>query len=92
MPNARYNKALQPTGAAFSVTQEDLEASRQQVDAVAEARQERKQEAAEAQRATEQRDAVLDQLEAFVGQNRRLARVLFRNDPQHLEALGLTAR
>ena len=78
--------------AAFGVTQQELEAGRGEVDAVAQARQERKQEAAEAQHATETRDAALDQLEAFVGQNRRLARVLFRNDPQHLEALGLTAR
>ena len=78
--------------AAFGVTQQELEAGRDEVDAVAQARSEREQEAAEAQRATETRDAALDRLEDFVGQNRRLARVLFRKDPQHLEALGLTAR
>ena len=78
--------------AVFGVTRQELEAGRDEVDAVARVRQEREQEAAQAQRVTEERDAALDRLEDFVGQNRRLARVLFRRDPQHLEALGLTAR
>ena len=45
----------------------------------------------EAQRTTVQREQALDRLNDWVSQNRRIARVLFRNDPQQMEALGIRA-
>ena len=73
------------------ITREDLEAGRAQVEEVAALHDARQREMSEAQRMTEARDQALDRLNAWESQNRRIARVLFRKDPQHLEALGIRA-
>ena len=77
--------------ATLMITREDLEAAQAQVEAVAAARSEQQGEMSEAQDATERRDEALDRLNDWVSQNRRIARVLLRKNPQHLEALGIRA-
>ena len=73
------------------ITREDLEAGRAQIEEVAAIHDARQREMSEAQRTTDRRDQALDRLNDWIRQNRRIARVLFRKDPQHLEALGIRA-
>ena len=74
------------------VEKEKLEAAREEARATAAAFQERRREAGEARRATDARDEVLDRLDDWLDKERRIARALFRDEPEHLKTLGVNGR
>ena len=74
------------------IEEEVLEAAREEVHATASAFQERRREAGEAERATDARDEVLERLDDWLDKERRIARALFRSEPEHLKTLGVNGR
>lgn len=90
--NLLANTAFLAEMERFGVMADDLEAVRQAVDRVVQARRDQDNEAGEAQIATERRDEALDALADWMSRSKTLARILLADDPQQLERLGILAR
>ena len=87
-----YQEALKSHAmfARHGLTKAELEQGQNMIEAIMDARRERQQKAGEAQHATQQRDAVRQQMRIWLVDFRTVARIALREEPQLLEALGMT--
>jgi hypothetical protein len=76
----------------FNVTPEDLQGGRDMLEAVKAANSEQERLKGEAQRATDKRDAALDELRPWMYDFYRIARLAFADDRQQLEKFKIVAR
>ncbi|WP_430937102.1 hypothetical protein [Saccharicrinis sp. 156] len=77
----------------FGYTAESILADSEEVNSLDQLRNKREQESGDAQYATKERNAKLDELDECVSEMVRLARLIFRDDEsQYLEKLGITSR
>ena len=85
--DADYQAAL----SEYNITEDDLRAGLEKIDAVETADVRQEKEKSEAQRATDERDEAIDALDAYMSKFRDIARVAFEDDPQQLEKFTITA-
>lgn len=78
--------------AKLGITQEKLETDQALLGVVDATRAAQTKEMGEAQEATAARDAALDELEAWVSDFITVARIVFEDNPQALEKMGILAR
>ena len=76
----------------YGVSQESLQQAKAMVEALATARQQQLQRKGEAQHATEQRNAAVKAMDAWMRDFRAAARVALKDNPQWLEMLGMLVR
>jgi hypothetical protein len=92
-----YGTALQSPAilerfAVYAVTVEKLQAGLQLVDKVEELKGKREIEKAEAQQVTRDRDEAFAQLDRYMYQFTKVARVVLDDKPKHLEKIGILFR
>jgi len=75
----------------FGYTAEKLQTEKALVDAVLAARHKQKIETGEAQAATEERDAKMEEIDDWIADFRKIAVIALKDNPQWLEKLGIKA-
>lgn len=75
----------------FNVTEDGLRAVRNQIEALGELNSRQETEKGEAQEATEERDAAVAALDAWMRDFRDVARIALADRPQQLEKIGIVA-
>ena len=88
---AQINEMAAALG-GYGVSRDVLEQSKAMVEALVNMRQQQLRCKAEAQDATEKRDAALREMEAWMRDFRAAARVALKDSPQWLEMLGISVR
>lgn len=89
--NALNDAAIRARLAQYGVEQADLEQALAAVQGVISANATQERSRGRAQQSTEERDAALRDLQAFIGEYKTLARRAFADDRQQLEKLGIVA-
>ncbi len=77
---------------AFAYTTETIQERRDLLDEINHLREIREQEKGDAQQATKNKDAGFEELKEWCDVLRDLVKILFKNDPQYLEKLGIFVR
>ena len=77
---------------AFAYTTETIQQQRDLLDEINNLRVVREQEKGDAQQATKNRDAKFEELKDWCEDSRDLVKLVFKNDPQYLEKLGILVR
>ena len=75
--------------AAYNVPQSEIEAARDGIDAVETTRAAQSKETAEAQQATQERDAAVDLIDAWMSDLLGIARLATEDSPQLMELLNV---
>ena len=89
--NALNDTDYQAALSEYNITEDDLRAGLEKIDAVEAADVRQEKEKSEAQAATDERDEAIDALDAYMSKFREIVRVAFEDDPQQLEKFTITA-
>lgn len=90
--NALDDEAVKLQLAAVNITDETMSLQLQKLDHLQVIKHRHRKEMGEAQMATKFRDQKLEELEKWVGEYKRVARIVFEDNPQALEILGIVVK
>ncbi|MBI9033931.1 MAG: hypothetical protein JEZ03_05615 [Bacteroidales bacterium] len=88
LEKTEYISVLQP----FGYTAERLTQIHANLNALAQLQENQDQEEGDAQLATQRRNAMLEDLLEWTSDHTKICRLVFENEPQHLEKLGIIVR